>query len=521
MSHLKQNPKPPSSPPDETGLRTARFSDRRVSLDQCFALHRMKKAWKNYVRPGFRDQEITDLYDYFDYHQNVEERLSVLRRNVLEGSYRPRAPLPIKIEKKLGISRRTWLPSVEDAVILQTVSEALHNGIVAKQPTANAFYSRSHGFKPKNISIEKIEDYSWIEKWKVFSRQRSDLVSSHPFIAVADIASYFDCIDCRQLRNVLSSCLLADEVIYDLLFMALEGLAWRPDYAPLTGMGIPQVNFDAPRLLAHAYLFDVDRVLMNDCGGKFVRWVDDITIAVDSRAEGKKILGKLDEVLGARGLRLNTGKTKIMSADEAAEYFWVETNSAIDALVRDGGQIDTANTKAITEIATEFMKKPQTGQWEKIYKRLLSAFGNLGIADFCKNWATLIRDHPELRNSLFSYYNKLGYSPHRLNDLESFLMSTDIVDDASPFMAARTIVNWPIDSETFEQIVTLARKMAQRGDKYSMFLGGLWLVGKYGNADELAKFVTDNRNCWTRSSFMARQVAALAVRLGRREKLDL
>jgi hypothetical protein len=47
--------------------------------------------------------------------------------------------------------------------------------------------------------------------------------------------------------------------VMDLLFYMLEAFVWRPEYIPLSGVGLPQINFDAPRLLAHCYLFPADR----------------------------------------------------------------------------------------------------------------------------------------------------------------------------------------------------------------------------------------------------------------------
>ena len=42
------------------------------------------------------------------------------------------------------------------------------------------------------------------------------------------------------------------------LFFLLDAFTWRPYYMPASGVGLPQLNFDAPRLLAHAYLFPID-----------------------------------------------------------------------------------------------------------------------------------------------------------------------------------------------------------------------------------------------------------------------
>ena len=36
------------------------------------------------------------------------------------------------------------------------------------------------------------------------------------------------------------------EELIDFLFFMLESFIWRPDYIPLSGVGLPQIQFDAP-----------------------------------------------------------------------------------------------------------------------------------------------------------------------------------------------------------------------------------------------------------------------------------
>jgi hypothetical protein len=79
-------------------------------------------------------------------------------------------------------------------------------------------------------------------------------MDSYQYIVVTDIANYFDCIPLASLRNTLASCGKFSENLLNFLFYLLEAFSWRPYYMPHSGVGLPQINFDAPRLLAHAYL---------------------------------------------------------------------------------------------------------------------------------------------------------------------------------------------------------------------------------------------------------------------------
>src|SRR5690606_28147102 len=169
-------------------------------------------------------------------------------------------------------------------------------------------------------------EYFWFIRWKEFSKRRMSFASTFSTICITDIANYFDTIEFSQLRNILSSICSVDEVILDFLFMMLEAFCWTPDYLPFMGKGLPQVNFDAPRILSHAFLFEADKLLAKRTNEHFVRWVDDITIAADSEEEGKAILRDLDELLMTRGLRLNSGKTVILNATDAVQHLWRDEN---------------------------------------------------------------------------------------------------------------------------------------------------------------------------------------------------
>ncbi len=211
-----------------TPHNTTRLEERRDALKDCFKVPRMIAAWERYVRDGMRKQEILDLHDYYDFHRHRTATLAKYRSEILTGRYKPRTPITIRLEKKVGLTRRLSVPTVEDAVILQTLVEKIYPSIKKAQPSANAFYSRSHGFVAPEIKLDDFGEYFWFIHWKKFAEKRFAFTSAFEYICITDIANYFDNIDFRHLRNILSSIVKADEVIFDILFMILEGLSWNP-----------------------------------------------------------------------------------------------------------------------------------------------------------------------------------------------------------------------------------------------------------------------------------------------------
>src|SRR5688572_6913806 len=64
----------------------------------------------------------------------------------------------------------------------------------------------------------------------------------------------------------------------------------------------------------------------------FVRFMDDIDVGADSQAEAKHILKCIDLVLQTKQVRLNSGKTLILSRQDALAHFRVVENARLDRL---------------------------------------------------------------------------------------------------------------------------------------------------------------------------------------------
>ncbi|EDX73939.1 hypothetical protein MC7420_5819 [Coleofasciculus chthonoplastes PCC 7420] len=355
-------------------VNTPRFKNRSLTLDNCFQIPTMKKAWKQ-VRNGLRNQSILDLYDYYDFHVNKDRLIVIIRDQVVKGDYRPNNSYVIRREKKYGVCRHLQLPSADDAVVLQTLVNKLEPSIKDAQPSNRAFYSRSHTKPKSEADIDESFPYPWWELWPQFQKRIYEFSAEFKYVVVTDIANYYDNISFSILRNVISSYEKFDEGFLDFLFFMLEAFVWRPDYLPLSGLGLPQVEFDAPRLLAHSFLFEIDEYLSKETNNNFVRWMDDIDFGVNDIVKAKKILRDLDEILLTRGLRLNMGKTKILSSSKAKDYFLPDENryltimsKRLDRKIRDGRSIKYEKQKIKSRFG-DFLEKSREGRWDKVYKR--------------------------------------------------------------------------------------------------------------------------------------------------------
>jgi reverse transcriptase-like protein len=505
-------------------FHTRRLDSRRATLKRIFSPSAMEFVWKKYVRPGFRDQEIFDLHDYNDFHWNRFALFESLSATILAGQYVPTRSIPVRVEKKQGISRTLVIPAPEDAVILQCIVESLLPDALARQPSSNAFFSRSHGFAEPEWRFHR--DYIWFRRWAKFAKMRFSIASTHTHVCTTDIANYFDNIDYTHLRNMIAELPNVDEVTLDILFNVLDTVSWRPDYLPPPQRSLPQVNFDAPRLLSHIYLYEIDEYLKARVNNSFVRWVDDITVAAQSATEAKEILRDLDQLLLTRGLRLNIGKTQVLSARDARRYFQQTQNTYLDDAAQKIAR-NEHNPYRLKLIRDKLRKQFDSfavnaphGHSEKIIKRYLTLFTKLGdnyALDYC--YAN-ISAAPAMRDSLWRYFIATGPSKSTFRSLKKYILGDDVLDDASVFQIALVLISWEVKplSRMHKSIKALGVKLGQRAYTQRSpfnFVASLWILTKYGVVNDVAYMLEQNARTWQTSEFLSRQVAGVLPKFRR------
>jgi hypothetical protein len=503
--------------PGAGSFHTHRLDERREILGQVFSSAAMERVWKKYIRPGLRDQEVLDLYDYNDFHWDRKTLFKNLHAEVMSGRYRPQRSIPVRVEKRNGVVRTLFIPTPNDSVILQCIVEYILPKAIAKQPSPNAFFSRSHGFSAPKFTFTR--DYIWFRRWGVFSRLRFRIASTHTYICTTDIANYFDNISYEHLRNMLSAIDGIDEVTMDILFLVLDEIGWRPDYLPAPGRSLPQVNFDAPRLLSHVYLYEIDEFLKKRSNNAFVRWVDDITVAADSVDDAKGILRDLDQLLMTRGLRLNAGKTQVLSALAARKFFQETENEFLDLetkrlpLARLSQRRLNLLRIRVAKRFDVFVAKSSHGHSDKIIKRYINLFGLLGDAHAVRYCLREFAGEPGLRDSIWRYLSSLGPSRHVFRALSAYLAGPMALDDSSLFHIAKLLTEWEVKPGTaLHRDLRLLGQELGRPElvaKSAFYLvASTWILSKYGLKKHLGDMLAKHSELWRTSEFLSRQVAA-------------
>lgn len=315
-------------------MHSPKFPGKAVDIQKAVDATQLRKLWKSSVRDRMRRQILPDPVEFLDFHVAAKQRCADLENAVVSGEYVPSRVVRLRSEKSKGLCRQLVLPSPSDALILQALSNSLWKVIKPKSPSSNSFYAPQDQPFAK-VSPKSDEDewgYGPIESWLDFQETILGFSKTRKYVVVTDIANYYDFIIHGFLRSILAEYAGEKEHALDLLLYVLDSMLWRPDYMPNYGIGMPQMDLDAPRLLAHTHLFEIDALFSADKSLDFARYMDDLDFGVDSVAKAKTVLRDLDLALQTRNLRLNSGKTKILTAAEAKVHFRVADNALFDKL---------------------------------------------------------------------------------------------------------------------------------------------------------------------------------------------
>lgn len=507
-------------------MRSPRFPLREPTLKALFSVSSIKRTWKDKIRIAVRERYVPDPIEFLDFHVSLDSNSRRIESMISNGQYRPRRPLRILLEKSKGLCRQIVMPDVVDAIVLQRLSDSLYKTLRGKSPSQFAF------FEPDNFNfwLEKGRNgeplYGSFAAWLHFQRELFNGVKSKNYTVVTDIANYYDFIGYTNLRNVISSYVNPSEAVLDLLIYSLSGLTWQPDYMPRVEIGLPQIDLDAPRVLAHSFLFDLDTYAESQKDALYTRYMDDINFSTDSIYRAKELIRDVDLILHTRQVRLNSGKTRIMSSVEAMRYFRVVANKHLDEFQRS---IDekiirkdslVKHSRVISSLINKKYHKGyfDDGYGDKILKRMLSisrqvrGFIDHGVLD------DILRRRPNVRLSVYKYVSSFPLSKSTVTLLANGMLRREAVDAASFLFASNAFVETlcPSDrlkAEIQDATLPMNSKVSVSDGDGAVLYAKLWIMSKYGDESEIIEAISRHYDAWRVSPHLGRLVGGMTPRI--------
>lgn len=232
------------------------------------------------------------------------------------------------------------------------------------------------------------------------------------------------------------------------------------------------------------------------------------------------MLRDLDQLLMTRGLRLNSGKTQILSAVEARKFFHEDENQYLSLekeLIKRAGSDRRKLARVATRLKKRFLKfhsAPPHGHSEKILKRYINMFSELadvGAVTYC---ASKFVSEPALRETICRYFSVIGPNRTAFVAMKDYILSDHALDDASLMSIAKVITEWEVKprSAMYKNIFALMHDLSEgeyidRNPFYFYVI--IWLAAKYARRAQISHFINKHQSIWVTSEFLSRQLAAV------------
>ncbi len=512
-------------------MKSPKFEFKKDEISSALSITSLRNSYQKKVKSQIRDQLFVDLIEFRDVALDLNRYLTEINDEVLSGFYQPFLPVHYLIEKSRGLCRQMTLAHPRDLIVLQCLTTALHPDISARAPSKNAFFEP--GKSPSMFGKSKYlaSQYGGVASWLRFQKHILNFSRSRKFVVVTDVANFYDFINFSHMRNIISDICAVSESVLDFLLYILQRLSWTPDYMPRVDVGLPQMEVEAPRVLANAMLFELDRFSEIKVPGDYARFMDDIDFGVDTIREAKETVRDIDLVLQSRQLRLNSSKTKILPVDtgEADRHFCAKENHFLDYC---GEVLDRFRGKVGYNPAHSALKRahivwrgnrtelPFTGEryffgnGDKIFKRiggmLLACGGNMPEDDLL--W--IIKNHPSMRS--YAFYMLSFYKNRNVNvyQLIRMVLSGVFVDDSAVMNFAQYLVhskfirNGRLDREIRDVVDFLFSK--QQGIFW--FYATLIIASKFFDQKELLQYLDKSKSVWGGDYWAGRLIGGLQPR---------
>ena len=249
----------------------------------------LKRVRQNRGSQGIDGMTIDELPDF------LEENWSSIRRQLLEGIYKPQPVKRVEIPKPNGGVHKLGVTTVVDRLIQQMLLQVLQKRL---DPT---FSEHSYGFRPGRSAHQAV-------------RQAQEYIEEgYHWVVDIDLEKFFDRVNHDKLIGLLSN-RVKDKRVIRLVRAFLNSGVMENGLVGPTVEGTPQGGPLSP-LLSNIVLDVLDKELEKR-GHRFVRYADDCNIYVKSERAGHRVMESITRFLEKKlKLKVNQQKSAVDRAN--------------------------------------------------------------------------------------------------------------------------------------------------------------------------------------------------------------
>jgi len=274
---------------------TRRGSLPPMTMEEVARGYNLKEAFRhvasNHGAPGPDGETIEQV------REHLEEILSRLCRELLDGTYRPGEIRRVWIPKAGGGQRGLGIPDVIDRIVAQALAQVMTPHY---DPT---FHPSSHGFREgRSCHTAIAEAIGYLEE-------------GYEVVVDLDLDKFFDRVHHERLLARLGQ-RVKDARLLQLIRRMLNAKVVMPDGVVVsTEEGVPQGGPLSP-LLSNVVLDELDWELARR-GHCFVRYADDCNIYVRSERAGRRVMVSVTQFIERRlRLKVNAAKSAVARPEE-------------------------------------------------------------------------------------------------------------------------------------------------------------------------------------------------------------
>lgn len=242
----------------------------------------LKRVKANKGAAGVDEMAVEDLEPY------LKEHWPRLRKELLEGTYKPKSVRRVTIPKPDGGERPLGIPTVLDRLIQQAVHQVI-------SPLFERDFSKSsYGYRPGKSAQQAVE------------RARQYVSQGRRWVVDIDLEKFFDRVNHDILMDRVER-KVKDRRITKLIRRYLQAGIMENGLTTASTEGTPQGGPLSP-LLSNILLDDFDKELERR-NSAFCRYADDCNIYVHSKRAGERVKAAVTEFL-RETLRLKVNEQK-------------------------------------------------------------------------------------------------------------------------------------------------------------------------------------------------------------------